>query len=63
MDIILKGLTAEQATELVNYFKHSLYSDSSVWIEEYCNDIDGIEVDSIVEKKDIIELNLITFEK
>jgi hypothetical protein len=47
MDIILKGLTAEQATELVNYFKRCLRNDSEYWIQEHCNGLDGIDIQDI----------------
>jgi hypothetical protein len=62
MDIILKGLTAEQAKHLVDYFEHNLYQDSSVWIEEYCYDINGIDVQSIdyMYRTNLVEVKLKT---
>jgi hypothetical protein len=65
MDIILKGLTAEQATELVNYFKHSLYNDSSVWVEEHCNSLKGIDVQDInyMHRTNLVEVKLVTIDK
>lgn len=63
MNILLKGLTEQQAKVLTNYFEKNLYPDSEIWIDEYCEDIQGIEVDNVKEKEDVIEINLITFEK
>ena len=63
MNILLKGLTKSQAQELVNYFEKNLYPDSEIWIDEHCEDIQGIEVTNVEEKEDLIEVDLITFEK
>ncbi len=63
MDILLKGLTKSQAKCLVDYFTHSLHNDSSVWLEEHSEDIKAVEVNTYHVKQDLIEVDLITFEK
>jgi DNA-binding protein Fis len=65
MDIILKGLTAEQATELVNYFRRSLRNDSEAWVQEYCKGLDGIDVQDInyMYRTNLVEVKLVTIDK
>ena len=61
MDIILKGLTAEQATELVNYFKRCLRNDSEYWIPEHCNGI-GVQDINYMYGTNLVEIKLVTIE-
>jgi len=65
MDIILKGLTAEQATELVNYFRRSLRNDSEAWVQEYCDGLNGIDVQDInyMYRTNLVEVKLVTIDK
>lgn len=64
MDIILKGLTTEQATELVNYFESCLRNDSEDWIQEYCNSLKGIDIQDInyMYRTNLVEVKLVTFD-
>jgi hypothetical protein len=64
MDIILKGLTAEQATELVSYFESCLRNDSEAWVQEYCDGLDGIDVQDInyMHRTNLVEIKLLAIE-
>ena len=64
MDIILKGLTAEQAKHLVNYFRRSLRNDSEAWVQEYCDGLNGIDVQDInyMYRTNLVEVKLVTID-
>jgi hypothetical protein len=64
MDIILKGLTAEQATELVNYFESCLRNEYEYWIQEHCNGLKRIDVQDInyMYRTNLVEVKLVAFD-